>query len=80
VGTKKSPCYIGSKRLSFEAIFAKFSAFLLCLLARHLPRHWQPSKYMLIMRELLIKRELVSGCSWTSKVFNIVITLDTYQF
>ena len=25
-------------------------------------------------------RESVSGRSWTSKVFNTVITLDTYQF
>ena len=32
------------------------------------------SKYTLIMREPL------SGRSWTSKVFNTVITLDTYQF
>ena len=34
----------------------------------------------LIMRELLIMQEPLSGRSWTSKVFNIVITLDTYQF
>ena len=32
------------------------------------------------MWELLIMRELLSGRSWTSKVFNTVITLDTYQF
>ena len=35
---------------------------------------------MLIMPEPLIMQELVSGRSWTSKVFNTVITLDTYQF
>ena len=35
---------------------------------------------MLIMREPLIVQEAESGRSWTSKVFNIVITLDTYQF
>ena len=29
---------------------------------------------------VLIIRESVSGRSWTSKVFNIVISLDTYQF
>ena len=34
----------------------------------------------LIMRELLIMRESLSGRSWTSNVFNTVITLDTYQF
>ena len=34
---------------------------------------WLRSKYTLIMWEPL------SGCSWTSKVFNIVIILDTYQ-
>jgi hypothetical protein len=74
--------HIGSKMLSSEAIFAKFSAFLLCSL--HWPAtcqgRWQPSKYMLILGEPLIKRELVSGRSWTSKVFNTVITLDNYQF
>ena len=32
------------------------------------------------MRELLIMREPLSGRSWTSKVFNTVINLDTYQF
>ena len=32
------------------------------------------------MWELLIMRELLSGRSWTSKVFNTLITLDTYQF
>ena len=32
------------------------------------------------MRGPLIIRESVSGRSWTSKVFNAVITLDTYQF
>ena len=37
---------------------------------------WEP----LIMQELLIMLEPKSGRSWTSKVFNIVITLDTYQF
>ena len=37
---------------------------------------WEP----LIMQELLIMREPESGRSWTSKVFNTVITLDTYQF
>jgi len=39
---------------------------------------WEP----LIMQELLISimQELKSGRSWTSKVFNTVITLDTYQF
>ena len=37
---------------------------------------WEP----LIMQELLILREPESGRSWTSKVFNTVITLDTYQF
>ena len=40
----------------------------------------KPSKYMLIMPEPLIMQESVSGRSWTSKVFNTVITLDTYQF
>ena len=41
---------------------------------------------MLIMLELLImgnpwlRREPMSGRSWTSKVFNTLITLDTYQF
>ena len=35
---------------------------------------------MRIMQELLITRESVSGHSWTSKVFNTVISLDTYQF
>jgi hypothetical protein len=34
----------------------------------------------LIMQELLIMWEPESGRSWTSKVFNTVITLDTYQF
>ena len=29
---------------------------------------------------MLIMRERDSGRSWTSKVFNTVITLDTYQF
>ena len=33
-----------------------------------------------IVQKLLIMRESVSGRSWTSKVFNTVITLDTYQF
>jgi hypothetical protein len=37
---------------------------------------WEP----LIMQEPLILREPESGRSWTSKVFNTVITLDTYQF
>jgi hypothetical protein len=37
---------------------------------------WEP----LIMQELLIMRKPESGRSWTSKVFNTVITLDTYQF
>ena len=37
---------------------------------------WEP----LIMQEPLIMREPESGHSWTSKVFNTVITLDTYQF
>ena len=37
---------------------------------------WEP----LIMQEPLIMREPKSGRSWTSKVFNTVITLDTYQF
>ena len=37
---------------------------------------WEP----LIMQEPLIMREPESGRSWTSKVFNTVITLDTYQF
>ena len=34
------------------------------------------------MQELLIliMQEPKSGRSWTSKVFNTVITLDTYQF
>ena len=35
---------------------------------------------MLIMQEPLITQESVSGRSWTSKVFNTVISLDTYQF
>ena len=35
---------------------------------------------LLIMREPLIVQEAESGRSWTSKVFNIVIILDTYQF
>ena len=35
---------------------------------------------MLIMWEPLIIWEPESGRSWTSKVFNTVITLDTYQF
>ena len=35
---------------------------------------------MLIIWEPLIIRESVSGRSWTSKVFNTVISLDTYQF
>ena len=34
----------------------------------------------LIMGEPLIMWELVSGHNWTSKVFNTVITLVTYQF
>ena len=34
----------------------------------------------LILQEPLIMREPESGRSWTSKVFNTVITLDTYQF
>ena len=33
-----------------------------------------------IMQEPLIIWEPESGRSWTSKVFNTVITLDTYQF
>ena len=39
---------------------------------------WEP----LIMQELLVSimQEPKSGRSWTSKVFNTVITLDTYQF
>ena len=37
---------------------------------------WEP----LIMQEPLIIWEPESGRSWTSKVFNTVITLDTYQF
>ena len=37
---------------------------------------WEP----LIMQEPLIMWEPESGRSWTSKVFNTVITLDTYQF
>ena len=37
---------------------------------------WEP----LIMQEPLIMREPESRRSWTSKVFNTVITLDTYQF
>jgi hypothetical protein len=37
---------------------------------------WEP----LIMQEPLIMRKPESGRSWTSKVFNTVITLDTYQF
>jgi hypothetical protein len=53
---------------------------------------WQQSKYTLIMRKLLIMQELlivrkplimrkpVSWRSWTSEVFNTLITLDTYQF
>ena len=36
--------------------------------------------HMLIMWEPLIMRVSVSGRSWTSKVFNTVISLDTYQF
>ena len=35
---------------------------------------------MLIIWEPLIIGESVSRGSWTSKVFNIVISLDTYQF
>ena len=35
---------------------------------------------LLIMQEPLIIWEPESGRSWTSKVFNAVITLDTYQF
>ena len=35
---------------------------------------------LLIMQEPLIIWEPESGRSWTSKVFNTVITLDTYQF
>ena len=34
----------------------------------------------LIMQELLIMRESLSGRSWTSNIFNTVISLDTYQF
>ena len=39
---------------------------------------WEPP----IMQELLIliMQKPKSGRSWTSKVFNTVITLDTYQF
>ena len=37
---------------------------------------WEP----LIMQEPLIMWEPESGRSWTSKVFNTLITLDTYQF
>ena len=33
----------------------------------------------ILRQELLIMREPESGRSWTSKVFNTVITLDTYQ-
>ena len=36
--------------------------------------------YMQIMWEPLIIQESVSGHSWTSKVFNTMNTLDTYQF
>ena len=35
---------------------------------------------LLIMQEPLIIWEPERGRSWTSKVFNTVITLDTYQF
>ena len=43
---------------------------------------WEPQivQEPLIMREQLINRILMSGRSWTSQVFNAVITLDTYQF
>ena len=34
----------------------------------------------ILRQELLIMREPESGRSWTSKVFNTVISLDTYQF
>ena len=37
---------------------------------------WEP----LIMQEPLIIWEPESGRSWTSNVFNTVITLDTYKF
>ena len=47
---------------------------------RHLLRSVAAIKIHMIMRELLIMREPQSGRSWTSKVFNTVITLDTYQF
>ena len=35
---------------------------------------------LILRQELLITWEPDSGRSWTSKVFNTVITLDTYQF
>ena len=46
---------------------------------RHLLRSVAAIKIHLIMQELLIMREPQSGRSWTSKVFNTVITLDTYR-
>jgi hypothetical protein len=38
------------------------------------------SRHVWIMWEPIIMQESVSGRSWTSKVFNAVINLDTYQF
>ena len=63
--------------LKTKPSYNKVLQSLLCSLA--LPPA-KPSKYMLIMPEPLIMQESVSGRSWTSKVFNTVITLDTYQF
>ena len=53
---------------------------LVCSLAPPLAKVSGSHQNNLIMRELLIMQEPLSGRSWTSKVFNIVINLDTYQF
>ena len=56
--------------------------FLINVVVKFIPAspHATTGQEPLIMREPLIMWELVSGHGWTSKVFNTVITLDTYQF
>ena len=56
------------------------TSFLLLLVLLPAKAGGSNQNTMLIMWELLIIWEPESGRSWTSKVFNAVITLDTYQF
>ena len=67
-------------RLSREIARSFAARFVCCSLCSLAPPPAKASGSHLIIREVLIMRESVSGRSWTSKVFNTVITLDTYQF